>query len=323
MATTDHPGSLEHQAPVPSATPRQPTTGQSPINMGGFAQFVRLAKGSPKLIIGLLIFLILVLCAVFEPVVNDARLDGRWSTEIGAFDVLMERSWAHPLGTDHYGRDVLALLFTGLKNSLLIGVIAGSIATGIAVTLSMIVGYLGGRAEAVVTTITNSVLIIPSLPIIAIIAVFVDRVSLATLALMLAFFSWPWPSRMMAPQIASLKERPYVDLAKISGFGPWSIMFREILPNFLPYIVLGFTVAVSGNIVAESGLRLLGLGPGEITSLGQMISWALYTGTMAQGYYVIALSPIVLLILIFVSLNFINLGLEEVYNPRLKKITGI
>lgn len=286
-------------------------------------RFLGLAKASPKLIIGIVIFSILVLSSVFEPAINNARLDGQRSTEIGNYDMLLDVSARHPLGTDHYGRDMFALLLTGLKNSLLIGLVAGALATAIAVVLATAAGYIGGRVEAVITTVTNAILIIPSWPIIAIIVVFVDRVNIMFLALLLAFFSWPWPTRQMAPQISSMKERPYVDLAKISGFGTWSIMFKEVLPNFLPFIVLGFTYAVSGNIIAETGLRLVGLGPGEITSLGQLINWALYTGTMAQGFYIIALSPIVLLVLIFVSLNFINLGLEEVYNPRLKKITGV
>jgi len=293
------------------------------INMGAFSQFLRLAKGSPKLIVGLVVFLLLAAIAVFEPVINNARLDGGRSTEIGNYEVLLPASGRHPLGTDHFGRDVLALLFTGLKNSILIGLVAGALATVIAVLLATIVGYIGGRVETVLTAFTNAVLIIPSWPIIAIIVVFVEKVNLMFLAAILAFFSWPWPSRQMAPQIASMKARPYVDLARVSGFGPWAIMFKEILPNFLPYIVLGFTYAVTGNIVAETALRLVGLGPGDITSLGQLINWALYTGTLAQGYYVITVSPIVLLVLIFVSLNFINLGLEEVYNPRLKTITGI
>ncbi len=299
------------------------TSEQTQVDMGALSQFMRLAMGSPKLIIGLVLFIALAAAALLEPVINGARLEGLLSTEIGNYEMLESPSARHPLGTDHFGRDVLALLFTGLRNSLAIGLVAGTLATVVAVTLATVVGYVGGRVEAVITAFTNAVLIIPSWPIIAIVVVFVDRVSLMFLAAILAFFSWPWPSRLMAPQIASLKARPYVDLAKVSGFGSWAIMFKEILPNFLPYIVLGFTYAVSGNIMAETALRLVGLGPGNITSLGQLINWSLYTGTLAQGYYIIAASPIVLLVLIFVSLNFINLGLEEVYNPRLKKITGV
>jgi peptide/nickel transport system permease protein len=293
------------------------------VRTGGFWTFARLLRESPLLVLGLSIFGILVLAALLEPVVNDARLGGHLSTELGIYDVLAPSSAAHPLGTDHFGRDVLALQFTGLRNSLLVGLIAGGLATVVAVTLATVAGYVGGRTEAVITSIANSVLIIPSWPIIAIVVLFIFRVNLLFLAIVLAFFGWAWPARLMMPQIASLKARPYVDLARVTGFGSASIMFREIVPNFLPYIVLGFTYAVAGNIMAETGLRLVGLGPATVVSLGQLINFAMYSGTMAQGYYVIALSPIIILILIFVSLNFINIGLEEVYNPRLKKITGL
>jgi peptide/nickel transport system permease protein len=125
---------------------------QAQINMGALSQFVRLAKGSPKLVIGMVLFILLAAAAIFEPVINNARLDGQRSTEIGNYDVLLSASSKHPLGTDHFGRDVLALLFTGLKNSLLIGLIAAALATAIAVTLATIVGYIGGRVEAVITT---------------------------------------------------------------------------------------------------------------------------------------------------------------------------
>ncbi len=295
----------------------------SQTKTGGMWTFLRLLKESPLLVSGLVIFLILVLAALLAPAINDARLDGHSSTELGVFDTREPPSAEHPLGTDHFGRDVMALLFTGLRNSLLVGLIAGALATAAAVTMATVAGYFGGRVEVVITTITNSVMIIPSFPILTILVMFVFRVNLLFLALVLAAFSWPWPARVMTPQIRSLKERPFVDLALVSGYGSWAIMFREIVPNFLPYIVLGFTTAVSANIVAETALRLVGLGPATIVSLGQLIQWALYAGTMAQGYYALALSPIVVLILIFVSLNFINFGLEEVYNPRLKKITGL
>jgi peptide/nickel transport system permease protein len=151
----------------------------------------------------------------------------------------------------------------------------------------------------------------------------VFRPNIEFLALALAFFSWPYPTRVIMPQIRSLRERPFVDMARVNGYGSWSVMFLEIVPNFLPFIVLGLVSAISGSILAETGLRLLGLGPATAASLGTLIQATLYTGTLAQGLYLIALSPIVMLILIFVSLNLINFGLEEVYNPRLKKITGL
>lgn len=299
------------------------TTGLAPVKTGGLYTFARLLRESPRLVVGIIILAILILMAVLEPVVNSARLHGMLSTEIGNFDLNQPVSWAHPLGTDNFGRDVLALQFTGLRNSIFIGLIAGGLATAVAVILATAGGYLGGRTEAIITVFSNSVIVIPSWPIVAILVLFVFRPNAFFLALVLAFFGWAGSTRVIMPQIRSLRERPFVDLARVTGFGSWSIMFKEIVPNFLPYIVLGFTFAVVNAIYAETGLRLIGLGPATTVSLGQLINWALTNGALAQGYYIVALSPIVMLVLLFASLNFINFGLEEVYNPRLKKITGL
>ncbi len=293
------------------------------MRTGGIFTFARLLRESPILVVGITIFGLLVLVAIFEPVINNALLHGNRSTELGLYDVHLPSSREHPFGTDERGRDVLALQFTGLRNSLLVGMLAGAMSLGISVVLATVAGYVGGRTEAVITAITNSWLIIPSWPVIAILVLYVSKVSLLFLALVLAAFGWPTAARIMTAQIASLKSRPYVDLAKLNGFGSTSIMFREVLPNFLPYIVLSFSYAVAYNIMAETGLRIIGLGPQTVVSLGELINFSLYAGTLAQGYYLIALCPIVVLVLIFASLNFINLGLEEVYNPRLKKITGL
>ncbi len=293
------------------------------IRTGGIFTIARLLRESPILVVGIVIFGLLVLAALFEPVINNALLHGVKSTELGIYDVHMPSSAAHLFGTDERGRDVFALQFTGLRNSLAVGLLAGGMSLAISVIVATVAGYMGGRTEAIVTAITNSWLIIPAWPVIAMIVLYIPKVSLLFLALVLAIFGWPMSARIMTAQIASLKSRAYVELAKMNGFGSASIMFREVLPNFLPYIVLSFSYAVAGNIMAETGLRLVGLGPHTAVSLGELISLALYAGTLAQGYYLIELSPIVLLVLIFASLNFINLGLEEVYNPRLKKITGL
>ena len=283
----------------------------------------RIFKRSLKLRIGIILFTVLVISVILEPAINNYRLGGHESTEIGVYDALLPFAFEHPLGTDHYGRDVFALLLTGLKYSLFIGLMAGGLATLIAVSLALMAGYKGGRLETLVTTFTNAVLIIPLWPILAIAVLFVERADLVLIIVILAFFSWPWACRQITPQIASLKERPYIELAKVSGLRDLEIMFKEILPNFLPYVIVGFSYAVAGAIMAETALRLVGLGPGAIPSLGLLINWAMYTGALAQQHYVIVLSPILLLVLIFVSLNFINIGLDEVYNPRLKKITGL
>jgi len=289
---------------------------------GFLSGFSTILKTSFILKAGLTILLIIVFLASFEPIINNYRLGGRKSTELGLFKKLLPPSYEHPLGTDHFGRDILALQLTGLKYSLMIGVTAGGIATLIAVVVATIAGYIGGKVDAVLNSATNAVLVIPSLPILMAIAAYV-RMDLQLMSFTLAIFSWPWAARTIRAQILSLKERSYVELAKVTGLNEFEIMFTEILPNLVPFIGVGLSNAMIGAILAETGLRVIGLGPGEIPSLGLLLNWAMGFGALAQGYYQMVLAPAIFLILIFVSLNLINVGLEEMFNPRLKKITGL
>jgi peptide/nickel transport system permease protein len=281
-----------------------------------------LIKGTLTFRVGFFTLLFLTILAIFEPYINNHLLKGHSPTEFGLFPKLLPPSFEHPLGTDHFGRDILSLQLIGLKYSLIIGLLAGGIATLIAVVIATASGYLGGKVDRVLNAMTNSVLVIPTLPILLAIAAYV-RMDLFMMSFTLAAFSWPWPTRVIRAQILSLKERPYVDLAKVSGLNSFEIMFFEILPNLMPFIGVGFANAIIGAMIAETGLRLIGLGPGDIPSLGLLLFWSMGFGAIAQGYYQMVLAPAVLLILIFISLNLINVGLEEMFNPRLKKVTGL
>ncbi|MEM1581714.1 MAG: ABC transporter permease [Candidatus Bathyarchaeia archaeon] len=272
--------------------------------------------------VGFSIIVLFVILSLMEPVINNYILKGQGVLKSGIFDKYLPPSFEHPLGTDHYGRDVLALLLASLKNSLLIGAISGGIATLIGIIISMTAGYIGGKVDDILSGVTNTMLVIPSLPILIAVAAY-TRLNLILMCIVLAIFSWPASARTIRAQILSLKERPYIELAKVTGFNSFEIMFKEILPNIAPFIGMGLTNAIIGAIFAETGIRLLGLGPGEIPSLGLMINWALAFGALSLGHYHILLSPAITLILLFTSLSLINIGLEEIFNPRLKKITGI
>ncbi|MEM3478763.1 MAG: ABC transporter permease [Candidatus Bathyarchaeia archaeon] len=281
-----------------------------------------LSKSTLTFKIGFFILLSLVTLAVLEPYINNYLLRGRSSTEIGLFPKLLPPSLEHPLGTDHFGRDIFSLQLTGLRYSLIIGLLAGGIATLIAVVIATASGYLGGKVDGALNAMTNSVLVIPTLPILLAIAAYI-RMDLLMMSFTLSIFSWPWPTRVIRAQILSLKERPYIDLAKVSGLNSVEIMFFEILPNLMPFIGVGFANAVIGAMIAETGLRLIGLGPGDIPSLGLLLFWSMGFGAIAQGYYQLVFAPAILLILIFISLNLVNIGLEDMFNPRLKRITGL
>jgi len=263
-----------------------------------------------------------ILLAMLEPVINGYILKGQGVLKSGLFGKYLPPSLEHPFGTDHYGRDVLALLLASQKNSLLIGAFSGGIATLIGVIVATMAGYLGGKIDNILNGTTNTLLVIPTLPILIAVAAYV-RMNLFLMCLTLAIFSWPWTTRAVRAQILSIKERAYVDLARVTSMNSFEIMFLEILPNIAPFIGMGFANTIIGTIFAETGIRLLGLGPGEIPSLGLMINWALRFGAMSHRHYNLLLVPAGALILLFVSLNLINIGLEEIFNPRLKKITGI
>jgi peptide/nickel transport system permease protein len=272
--------------------------------------------------VGTVMLSLILLLALLEPAINGYILKGKGPLKTGVFDKYLPPSLEHPLGTDHYGRDVLALLLASLKYSLLIGVLAGLIATLIGTVTASLAGYFGGKVDLVLNGLTNGMLVIPSFPILIAIAAY-TRLDLIAMSLILGIFSWAWSARVIRAQILSMKERPYIELAKVSGFNSFEIMFLEILPNMAPFIVMGLINSIMGAIFAETGLRVLGLGPGELPSLGLMISWALTFGAVAIGRYNLLVAPAGTLVLVFISLNLINIGLEEIFNPRLKKITGL
>jgi len=286
------------------------------------SEFSNVLKTSRIFGIGFILLMTILSLVVLEPVINDYRLGGHKSTEFGIYEKLLPLSYEHPLGTDHFGREVLALQLTGLKFSLMIGATAGIIATLIAVVMATAAGYLGGKVDAVLNSATNAVLVVPSLPILIAMAAYM-RMNLQLISLTLAIFSWPWAARTVRAQILSLKQRSYIELAEMTGLNRFEIMFTEILPNLVPFIGVGFSYATIGAILAETGLRVIGLGPAELPSLGLLLNWAIQFGALSQGYHQLVIAPAALLILIFISFNLINVGVEEVFNPRLKKITGI
>ena len=272
--------------------------------------------------LGLTLLLLLIGIAVFEPAINNYRLGGINPVSLGSYRRLLPSSVEHPLGTDHFGRDVLALQILGLKWSLMIGMLTGSIATLVAVIIATSAGYLGGRVDSLLNAVTNSVLVIPTLPIYLLVAQWRWELDLGFLCVLLSVFAWPVAARTLRAQILSLKKKPFIELAKVTGLNSTEIMIQEVLPNVLPYVGVGFSFSTIAAMITETTLRVVGIGPPELQSLGLLLQWALNSAATSQGYYAIVLSPIFFLVLIFASLNLINVGLEETFNPRLKKIAG-
>lgn len=227
---------------------------------------------------------------------------------------------AHPLGTESSGRDMLALIITGTPNSLLVGVIAAAIGIAIGTLLGVTAGFMGGWVDAVIRIASDSVITIPSLAVLIVISSYVREIDLRSMGLLLALFAWPGPTRVIRAQVLSLRERGYVQMARLSGVSTFKIMVFELLPNLMPYLAANFTGSVSANILAATGLEALGLGPSRVPTLGMTIFYAIRGAAILRGMWWWWGLPILMLILIFSGLFLVTIGLDEVANPRLRGI---
>ena len=226
----------------------------------------------------------------------------------------------YPLGTDSDGRDLMAVLLVGAPRSLHIGLIAAGAGMLVGVLLGFSAGFIGGWWDAFVRTISDSVITIPALAVLVVISAFVSNLDVVLLALLLAAFAWPGPTRLLRAQVLSMRERGYVQMARLSGANTMSILFREMLPNMLPYLAASLTGNVSGAILAATGLEALGLGPTRIPTMGMTIYHAMYVSALFRGMWWWWGMPIVALIVVFTSLFLMTIGLDEIANPRLRGI---
>ncbi len=272
--------------------------------------------------VGIIILGVILLLAAIQPVISKAILGDRRPLEVGAGGVFEKPSWRHPLGTGRMGRDILVMTLLGLRYSLLVGAIAGGIATMVGIVVGFVAGYKGGVVDTILRTGTDTFLVIPSWPILVTISAYVLKLSIPIMALLLAVFSWPFAARAIRSQVLSLREQPYIDLAIVTNMPDLKIIFGEIMPNVLPYLGVAFANSVIGAILAMVGLELIGLGPPNIVTLGLLMNWGISWGVVSMGNVQIILVPALLLVLLFLALNLINMGLENVFNPRLRRVTG-
>jgi peptide/nickel transport system permease protein len=217
------------------------------------------------------------------------------------------------------GRDMLSLTIAGAPASLRVGFIAAGIGMLVGILLGFTAGFLGGWIDAVIRTVADAALTIPTLAVLIVIAAFVRAVSVEHMALLLALFAWPGPTRLIRAQVLTLRERGYVRMAKLSGSSTTSIMFKEMMPNLLPYLAASMVGGVSGAILAAAGLEVLGLGQTRIPTLGMTIFNAISGAAILRDMWWWWGLPILVLVIIFIGLFLIAIGLDEIANPRLRR----
>jgi peptide/nickel transport system permease protein len=276
---------------------------------------IRYLLRNKTLLFGLILFslvlLFMLLGRIFWDVADAAPLSARAN---------LKPSWDHPLGTDRQARDILAVMVVGTPKTLYIGLVAGFIGVVVGTTLALIGAYFGGPVDTVIKSVVDIGLTIPALLVLVLIALSIHSgLTVNQMALIVASLSWLFPTRTIRAQVLSIRERAYIQVARLSGARGRQIIFVEIMPNLLPYIAATFVGAVGAAILASVGLEVIGLGPIEANTLGMTIYWGHYYAALLHGLWWWFLPPILIIIILFISLFSIAAGLDELANPRTRR----
>lgn len=232
------------------------------------------------------------------------------SPEIWPFE-----SWRYPLGTDSMGRDIAAMIAHGARATLLIGLVAAATATLIGVSLGAAAAWAGGWVDEVLMRITELFQIIPNVVfVLTVVSVLGPHIGTITLAVGLV--SWPPIARLTRAEFLSFKEREFVQACQAMGLRPLRIIFREILPNALPPVIVMSSLVVAGAILYESVVSFLGLGDPNVASWGRLVGEG--RSLIRTSWYLCAV-PGVAIMLVVLALNLIGDGLNDALNPKLRK----
>lgn len=269
----------------------------------------------PLLIIGLLVMGALIL---FGPIAG--RMVDPNGAKVGSAIPEQPPSAEYPLGTDAVGRQLLPVIVVGTPLTLRIGLVAGAIGLGLGVIFGFLAGYFGGWVDTVIKGAADVLLTVPGLLFLVVIATTIKgAVSVNMMAFVVASLAWMWPTRTIRAQVLTLRERQFVMVARLSGMSGLEIIWRELIPNLLPYLAASFVSAVGSAILATIGLEALGLGPQNEPTLGMTIYWALYYTSILRGLWWWWGPPIAIIILTFMGLFLISLGLDQIANPKLRR----
>jgi len=267
-----------------------------------------------KLRIGLAVVLFFLVLAFFGPLFTEYEPD----EYIGP--------GAHPpsseywFGTTTFGQDVFTQFALGLGSTFLVGVIGGGIALLIGTAVGFTAGYRGGWVDEILNMVTNVVIVIPTLALLLIIAAYLEVRGILVEALFIGFTSWPWAARAIRAQTFSLRTREFVDLAKLSGMKDRKIIVTEIAPNMMSYLFMTYILLFGGAILIAATLDFIGLGPTQGTSLGLMMNNAILWGALHLGMWWWFIPPGLAIMVIVGALYIMNVGLDEVFNPKLREM---
>ena len=283
---------------------------------GRLALLLRYFRRNISLAIGLFILFLLVAFTVTGLLTTDPK-------DAYPLSVRSKQppSLEYPLGTDFFGRDLYTAMVVGMWQTALIGVLAGGLGTLIGTILGFVSAYFGGWTDSTIKGICQILTPIPVFLIQVVIAGSLDKraVTIYTMALIVVLLAWMGPTLVIRSQVLTMKERQFVSVAKLSGVSEWGVIFKEILPNLLPFIAAAFVTQVFAAVFAAFYLAVIGLGPLREPLLGNIVWSAQSQGAFFNGWWWWPMWPALAMVLILGSLALIIMGLDEFANPRVRR----
>lgn len=278
-------------------------------------EFLFFALRNRKLQIGLVIILFFILLALFGPFFSKFE-PFDYANPLGA----VPPDGQYWLGTTFFGQDVFSQFVLGLRSTFLVALVGGGIGTLLGMLLGFIAGYKGGLLDEIINVLTNIILVIPTMAVLLIIAAYLEVRSLTMECIFIGLTAWPWAARAIRAQTFSLRTRDFVDMARISGMSSIKIIFSEIAPNMMSYLVMTFILQFGGAILNAATLDFIGLGPTNAISLGLIMQYSVMWGALQFGMWWWFIPPGLAITAIVGALYSMNVGLDEVFNPKLREM---
>lgn len=306
MSAAAPPTTTDPGAPIEPTTDRAKP--ENPLRRL-FRELTRSASG----FLGLCLVVAIVLLSLVGPLIMGTDVPGDPA-----------RAWEGPsaehwLGLEGSGKDTVHLLVIGGSTVLMVGFLAAAITTVIAVAIGSLAGYFGGRFDAAMLQLTDIVMTIPQIVLLAVVGAFYQLDSPVLLGVIIGVLTWPVLMRSIRAQVLSLKEREFVEASQLLDVGWARVVFGEIVPNMASYILINFIIAVTNAIYAMVGLYLLGLAPQSGTNWGIMINTAWTQGAMFNPDAMpFIIAPVTMIVLLQLGLILLTRTLEEILNPRLR-----
>lgn len=306
-------------APV-AATAPVVADAPAPLGTGGRRRlsvptWLTLLLSNPLSAIGIAVLIVFVLAAIFAPLLTPYD-----PNDIGSGLQFQPPGPGHPFGTDYSGDDVFTKVLYGARVSLVIGAVAGFVATFLSIVVGLVSGYLGGLTDDILSLVMNIFLVIPQLPLLLVFSAYVPVKGSLAIIIVISITGWAWGARVMRAQTLSLRNRDFVQAAYMSGESTPRIIFTEIMPNMISLIVSSLIFAVIGAIFTDAALEFLGLGDASVVSWGTILRSAQQYAALTSGRWWNFLFPGLAIALTVTACVFINYGIDTISNPRLRTI---